>query len=332
MHDLKRGKILVTGGAGFIGSALIWTLNERGLEEIYVTDCLGRDDKWRNLAPLRYADYIDADELLGKLSENENFLGEVTTVFHLGACSSTTEEDAAYLVRNNYEYTKFLAHWSLQNDARFIYASSAATYGDGSRGMEDSEPTLDRLRPLNIYGYSKHMFDQYAQRTGMLDKITGLKYFNIFGPNENHKKDMRSVVHKAFCQIRDTGTAKLFKSYHPDYKDGQQRRDFLYVKDAVDMTIHLAETRGEKGIFNIGRGEANTWVELITPIFASLEKSVSIEYIEMPKHLRPKYQYHTQADISKFRATGYDRSFTALSDAVTKTVTDHLIPDRRLGE
>ncbi len=331
MHNLHKGKILVTGGAGFIGSATVWTLNQRGIEDIVVADFLGKDEKWRNLVPLRFSDYLEADRLRKSLLENENFLGDVCTVFHMGACSSTTETDASYLVENNYEYTRFLAHWALKNDARFLYASSAATYGDGEKGMDDKSGALSELRPLNMYGYSKQMFDLYAQRHGMLGKVTGLKFFNIFGPNENHKGDMRSVVHKAFELIGDTRGMQLFKSYRKDFKDGEQRRDFLYVKDAVNMTLHLAET-GACGIFNIGSGEARTWLELVNPIFEALDLTPKIEFVDMPVNLREKYQYFTQADIGKLRTTGYEVPVTSLRDAVRETVREYLVPDKRLGE
>ena len=332
MSQLSKGKILVTGGAGFVGSALIHALNERGADEIYVTDRLGREEKWRNLRPLRFSDYIDADELRARLTANENELGEVTTVFHLGACSSTTETDVTWLTENNFEYTKFLAHWALRNAARFIYASSAATYGDGSRGMDDKSPELHRLRPLNPYGYSKQMFDLYAQRTGILPRIVGLKYFNIFGPNENHKGEMRSVVHKAFEQVSTSGKVDLFKSEHPDYRDGEQKRDFLYIRDAVAMTLHLSSTETAGGLYNIGSNVASTWIELVTPIFKALDKPVRIEFVETPPSIRSRYQYFTRADISKLRSTGYPQPPTSLETAVTETVRDYLIPDKRLGE
>ena len=332
MPDLSKGKILVTGGAGFIGSALIHALNENGAEHIYVTDRLGRESKWRNLMPLRFSDYIDADDLRARLTANENELGEVGTVFHLGACSSTTETDVAWLTENNYGYTKFLALWALRKAARFVYASSAATYGDGSRGMGDRSQELYRLRPLNPYGYSKQMFDLHAQKSGILPRIVGLKFFNVFGPNENHKAEMRSLVHKAFEQISASGKVDLFRSDHPEYRDGEQKRDFLYIRDAVEMTLHLASTESAGGIFNIGSNVASTWIDLVTPIFKALGKPVRIEFVEMPSSLRSRYQYFTRADISKLRSTGYHRPPTSLEVAVTETVRDYLIPDRRLGE
>jgi len=328
MSSLSTGRILVTGGAGFIGSALVWALNRRGLENILVADFLGHDEKFKNLIPLRFADYLEADDLLAALSNDDPRLRDVRHVFHLGACSATTESDAAYLIRNNYDYTRELARWSLARGARFVYASSAATYGDGAQGMDDRDANLARLRPLNMYGYSKHLFDLYAQREGFLPQIIGLKYFNVFGPNEGHKGDMRSVVHKAFHQIRTTGRASLFKSYRPDYPDGGQKRDFLYVKDAVDMTLHLAETPAAAGLFNIGSGTAHTWLELVTPIFTALGLPPKIEFVEMPETLRAKYQYFTQGDVSKLRASGYAAPVTPLQNAVLDYVSNYLAPGR----
>ena len=330
--SLTTGRVLVTGGAGFIGSALIWALNERGVEDIVVADVLGGDDKYQNLVPLRFADYLEADELLAALKENDPRLRGVRWVFHLGACSATTERNVRYLMQNNFEYTKTLAAWSLKNKSRFVYASSAATYGDGAQGMDDQDPKLRRLRPLNPYGYSKHLFDLHAQRAGFLDRIVGLKYFNVFGPNEGHKGDMRSVVHKAFQQIQANGRVQLFKSLHPDYPDGGQQRDFLYVKDAVAMTLHLATTPQAGGLYNIGSGVAHTWLELVAPIFAALGSPPKIDFIDLPENLRAKYQYFTQANIAKLRASGYSAPVTPLAAAVTDYVRNYLIPARRLGD
>jgi len=214
-NDFSDARVLVTGGAGFIGSALVWALNRRGCDDIIVCDRLGTDEKWRNLTPLRFADYVEADDLLPRLQNGA--LGKFDLVLHMGACSSTTERDAGFLIRNNYEFTKDLAAWALSQKAggrktRFVYASSAATYGDGSAGMDDDESQLDKLRPLNMYGCSKHLFDLHARRAGFLNRIVGLKYFNVFGPNEDHKGDMRSVVHKSFGQVRDTGVIRLSRA------------------------------------------------------------------------------------------------------------------------
>jgi ADP-L-glycero-D-manno-heptose 6-epimerase len=331
--DFSNTRVLVTGGAGFIGSALVWALNRRGCDDIVVCDRLGTDEKWRNLTPLRFADYIEADDLLRRLQDGS--LGKFDLVLHLGACSSTTERDATFLVRNNYEFTRDLAMWALgqkgrTRKTRFVYASSAATYGDGSAGMEDDNSCLNTLRPMNMYGYSKHLFDLHAAQAGFLDQIVGLKYFNVFGPNEDHKGEMRSLVHKSFGQVRDTGSIRLFKSYRPDYGDGEQKRDFLYVKDAVAMTLHLAATPEAGGLFNIGSGAARTWMDLATAVFTALQHKPNIQFIEMPETIRDKYQYFTQANLGRLRAAGYKASITSLEDAVGDYVRNYLVPDKRL--
>ena len=330
--NLPEGKILVTGGAGFIGSALIHALNQQDREDILVIDCLGTSEKWRNLVPLRFHDYLEADQLLDKMRNEPSQLADIQTVFHLGACSSTMETDAAFLVRNNYQYSVELAKWALQNNSRFVYASSAATYGDGVQGMDDKDENLAALRPLNMYGYSKHMFDLHAKRNNWLKQITGLKYFNVYGPNEDHKGAMRSLVHKAYHQIKETSRLLLFKSHHPDYKDGEQKRDFLYVKDAVSMTLHLASLPNAAGLFNIGSGEARTWMELADAIFAAMDRESDIEFIEIPEEIREKYQYFTRADISKLRMSGYTIPPTPLADAVKDYVQNYLAREKRLGD
>ena len=331
--DFSDARVLVTGGAGFIGSALVWALNRRGCDRIVVCDRLGMDEKWRNLAALRFADYVEADDLLLRLQNGA--LGKFDLVLHLGACSSTTETDAGFLIRNNYEFTKNLAAWALGQTARrrktrFVYASSAATYGDGSAGMDDGDSELNKLRPLNMYGYSKHLFDLHARQAGMLNQIVGLKYFNVFGPNENHKGDMRSLVHKSFGQVQAEGVIRLFKSHRSDFRDGEQKRDFLYVKDAVAMTLHLAATPKANGLFNIGSGAARTWLDLARAVFTALDRKPKIEFIAMPEVIRGKYQYFTRANPARLRAAGYTAPVTSLEDAVTNYVRNYLVPDKRL--
>jgi ADP-L-glycero-D-manno-heptose 6-epimerase len=324
--------ILVTGGAGLIGSALIHALNQRGKDDILVTDVLGRDEKWKNLSPLRFADYLQADTLIDRLECKPESLDSIGTIFHLGACSATTETDAGYLMENNFGYTKRLAEWALQRGIRFVYASSAATYGDGARGMDDGIGHLETLRPLNAYGYSKHLFDLHAKRNGWLDRIAGIKYFNVFGPNEGHKCEMRSLVSKAYEQILETGKVRLFRSHRPDYKDGEQVRDFVYVKDAVAMTLHIADAPTANGLFNIGTGTPRTWVDLATALFTALSLKPNIEFIDMPDHIRNQYQYHTCADISRLKSTGWKNSPTSLEDAVSDYVRNYLAPGKHLGD
>ena len=322
--------IVVTGGAGFIGSAIVWKLNQLGEDKIIIVDELGTDEKWKNLVPLKFEDFEHKDDFISMIIERDVPF-KIDSVIHMGANSSTTEKDADHLFSNNYLYTKELSKYCLEKNIRFIYASSAATYGDGSLGFDDNENKLETLRPLNMYGYSKQMFDLWAKRNGALDKIVGLKYFNVYGPNEYHKGDMRSVVHKAFEQIRDTGKVKLFKSLNPKYKDGEQLRDFIYIKDAVDMTLFFLDKPDINGLYNIGAGKARKWNDLVTAIFKALNKEVNIEYIDLPEHLREKYQYFTEANINKIKKAGFNSSITSIEDGVTDYVKNYLLGKQFLG-
>lgn len=325
--------VIVTGAAGFIGSALVWALNRRGREDVVACDFPAEGAKRRNLAPLKFEQFVDAGELRREIARRPDAFGPFETVFHLGACSATTEMNEAYLADNNTAYTAELAAWSLARGSRFVYASSAATYGDGAGGMDDRDPDLARLKPLNPYGASKHRFDLLAQRNDWLERIAGLKYFNVFGPNEDHKGEMRSVVHKACGQILQTGRVRLFRSHRPDYRDGEQQRDFLYVKDAVEMTLHFAEGgRAAGGLYNLGSGEANTWLTLARAVFAALGREPQVDFVDIPELIRDKYQYYTRADVSKLRASGYARPMTPLPQAVADYVKNYLVPDKRLGE
>ncbi|PJZ76277.1 ADP-glyceromanno-heptose 6-epimerase [Leptospira neocaledonica] len=310
-------RVIVTGGAGLIGSNIVRLLNEQGISDILVVDHLGTSSKWKNLRGLEYTDYSEKEDFL-KNVQTTDILKDYSHIFHLGACSSTTETDASYLIRNNYEYTKILAEESLRRKIQFLYASSAATYGDGQFGYDDKAP-IHSLKPLNMYGYSKHMFDLYALKKGFLDKITGVKYFNIFGFGEAHKEDMRSVVLKGYEQISSEGKLKLFKSYRPDYKDGEQKRDFLYVKDAAKISLYLLENR-KFGLYNVGRGQAETWKALASALFKAMGKPENIEYMEMPESLKAKYQYYTKAETQKLISSGYKEGFTDLETAIADYV------------
>ena len=322
--------IIVTGASGFIGSALIAGLNAKGISDILAIDILGKDEKWKNLRNLRFADYLEANDFLEIITAGR-FALPVEAVLHLGACSSTTETDATYLARNNFDYSKAVANFALDKKARLIYASSAATYGDGSKGFSDDDSKLAELVPLNMYGYSKQMFDLWAAANGVLKKIVGLKYFNVFGPNEYHKADMRSFVLKGFQQIKQTGKVRLFKSYNPQYPDGWQMRDFLYVKDAVDMTLFFLDNKKAAGIFNIGAGLPRTWLDLAGALFTAMNIQPNIEFIDMPVQIRDKYQYFTQADITKLRKAGYDKQPAVLEIAVKDYVQNYLKSDSYLS-
>ena len=323
--------IVVTGGAGFIGSALVWRLNQLGKKNIIIVDRLGSDERWKNLVPLAYADYFDKGEFIDKIV-NDEIEFEIEAIIHMGANSATTEKDADHLMENNYKYTQALAKYALEKDIRFIYASSAATYGDGSLGFEDDNENCLKLHPLNMYGYSKNIFDVYAYNNGMLNNIVGIKYFNVYGPNESHKGDMRSVVHKAFEQVRDFGKVNLFKSLHPDYKDGEQKRDFVYVKDAVEMTLFFLEHKDKNGLYNVGGGTARTWNALVTALFNAVGKPVNVEYVDMPEHLAEKYQYFTEANLGKIKKAGYLNPLYTLEDGVTDYVKNYLLKKKYLGE
>ncbi len=318
--------IIVTGGAGFIGSALIAALNKRDITDILVVDQLGCDNRWKNLKNLSFDDYVEKDDFL-KMVLDSRICPPIEAVFHLGACSDTTETDASYLIRNNYQYTKLLCQWSISAKVRFIYASSAATYGDGSKGFTDNHEKITELRPLNMYGFSKQLFDLWALNAGLLDKIVGLKYFNVFGPNEYHKADIRSFVLKAFEQIIATGKVRLFKSYLPEYPDGDQKRDFLYISDAVDMTLFFYDNPSLAGLFNIGTGIARTWNDLAKAVFTAMDKKPDIEYIDMPGSIRNQYQYFTCADVTKLRRAGYETQSLSLEDAIEDYVRNFLQKD-----
>ena len=316
---------IVTGGAGFIGSAFVAELNNRGINDILIVDELGSSEKWKNLVNLNFTDYINKDDFY-ELVDSGCF-DDAKSVVHMGACSSTTETNAEYLYDNNFLYSKHLAEWALENSIKFIYASSAATYGSGNDGFDDNDQLTPSLKPLNMYAYSKLLFDKWVLSNKLESKLTGIRFFNVFGPNEYHKADMRSVAKKAFEQINDKGFVELFKSYHPDYADGEQVRDFIYIKDCTKVMAQMLELDTFKGIYNLGTGKARSWKDLVSAVFNAMGKNPDIRFIEMPQHLRDKYQYKTEATIAKLRSAGFRDEFTSLEDAVTDYVQNYLMKE-----
>ena len=324
--------IIVTGGAGFIGSAFVWKLNQEGIDNIIIVDRLGTSEKWKNLVNLRFVNYVHKDDFL-EMIDTDTLPFEIDAIIHMGACSSTTERDADYLWHNNYVYTNLLAEWALERGIRFIYASSAATYGDGTKGFSDDHKKISELKPINMYGYSKQVFDLWALRQKLEGRMAGIKFFNVFGPNEYHKGDMASVIFKAFHQIKETGKVNLFKSYKKEYEDGGQMRDFVYVKDCVNVMWWLLKNPKTNGIFNLGTGKARTWNDLIKAVFAAMKKKPNIEYIAMPEALRNQYQYFTEAEMSKLKKAGCPVKFSSLEDSVRDYVVNYLQKsDSHLGK
>lgn len=315
-------RIVVTGAAGFIGRNVVAALNKRGYTDLVLVDDLGTDDKWRNLRGLEFDRLIPSAGLWEFLDSPD--AAAVSGVVHMGACSATTERDADYLARNNYRYSVDLARWCLAKGARLVYASSAATYGDGSRGYSDADAVTPTLEPLNMYGFSKHLFDLWAMRHGYLDQLVGLKFFNVYGPYEEHKGDMRSLVSKAYVEVRDTGRMRLFRSYDDQYADGEQMRDFIYVDDAVDVVLHFLLDNRASGLFNCGTSRATTWLELAGALFSVLGRSPQVEFIDMPPSIRDRYQYFTQADGGKLRAAGFDGTFRDVRAGVQEYVETYL--------
>ena len=321
--------IIVTGGAGFIGSNIVRALNEAGEDKIIIVDRLGKADKWNNLADVHFLDYEHKDKFLTKLDQGI-FDHGIWAVFHMGACSSTTEKDGDYLMENNYEFSRKLAtRFAAKDSLRFIYASSAATYGDGSSGYSDEHESIPLLRPLNMYGYSKQIFDVWALKTGFLKRAVGIKYFNVFGPNEYHKGEMRSVAIRAYLQAKKTGRVSLFRSYRQDYEDGGQLRDFIYVKDAVKITVNFLEHPEINGIFNAGTGTPRSFRDLAHAVFSAMDKEPIIEYIDMPDGLEKRYQYYTCAQMDKLRSAGFEGRSLSLEEAIREYVVNYLEKDPR---
>lgn len=325
--DLNEDQLIViTGAAGFIGSALVRHLNDQGLSKnLVLVDQLGSCEKWKNLILKNFSEYLPKEELFEWLKGRES---EIFAFVHLGACSDTMEKDADFLIQNNYRFTLQLAEYALKNEIRFIYASSAATYGDGSRGFCDDHEMLEELEPLNMYGMSKHLFDLWAKQQGVLHQVTGLKYFNVFGPNETHKQHMASAVIKILRDVQEKKKVSLFKSNDPKFADGMQQRDFIYVKDAVKMTSCFLKNK-VCGIFNIGSGKASTWKELATAVINASALDAKIEFIEMPAQLQGKYQNYTCADMRKFETEIGEIACRPLKESVRDYVQEHLLKAMR---
>lgn len=324
--------ILITGAAGMIGSGVVRHLNDQGATNLILVDDLKQSDKWKNLIGKQFVDLISRHSILEWLKERS---AEVDAIIHLGACSDTVETNADYLLENNFRFTIRLAEWALLNNKRFIYASSAATYGDGSLGFSDDESLLESLKPLNMYGFSKQLVDLWMKRQGVLNRVVGLKYFNVFGPNEYHKGRMASMVLKMTGIAQKEGRIHLYQSNDPKYPDGGQMRDFIYLKDAVRMTVALLDPkyRNVCGIYNIGQGKTSTWNELATALFNALEKEPNISYIGMPEELKRQYQNYTCADMRKFNkifsSDSKHSTVTSIGESVREYVQDYLMSDAR---
>ncbi|MGB0631841.1 MAG: ADP-glyceromanno-heptose 6-epimerase [Alphaproteobacteria bacterium] len=323
--------IIVTGGAGFIGSYLVKELEARGMRDIVVCDLLGSDDKWKNIAKRELADILPPDDLPAFLNDNA---ADIETVFHMGAISATTERDADLIVRSNIRLSLDLWNWCAANDTALVYASSAATYGDGAQGFEgdDTINGLAKLRPMNAYGWSKHAFDRRIVRIVSENgprppHWAGLKFFNVYGPNEYHKGGMISVALKNYREIGENGKAVLFRSHNPDYPDGGQKRDFVWVGDCVDIALWLSDNPSAQGIFNVGTGEARTFEDLALSVFSAMGRDPDIEFVDTPEAIRDRYQYFTQADMSRLHSAGYDRAATLLEDGVGQYVRDYLMAE-----
>lgn len=321
--------IVVTGGAGLIGSALIWGLNQRGRSDILVVDDVDHPEKKKNLKPLKYERLLGIKEFWNELKAG-NILAEA--IFHMGAISSTFEKSWERLEEFNVRYTQDIVQWAVTNNVRCVYASSAATYGDGSKGYSDDHVLFDVLQPLNLYGKSKLVVDRWARNEGHLEKVVGLRYFNVFGPNEYHKGEMRSVVTKKFEERQQRGVIELFQSTDSQIGDGEQRRDFMYVKDVAEATLFFLDKPKLGGVYNIGTGTAETWNTVAKAMFAAMNMPQNIKYIPMPARLARQYQNFTQADISKLTAAGYTRPFMPVAEAVTDYIQHYLTQRRHLGE
>jgi ADP-L-glycero-D-manno-heptose 6-epimerase len=316
--------IIVTGGAGFIGSAFVAKLNSQGVTDILVVDGKELGHRTRILSNKSYLEFIDKDEFINRVRSGA-LPHNVSAIVHMGACSSTTERNVEYLRVNNIEYSKSIIEYCISKNIRCIYASSAATYGDGAQGYSDDESQLERFKPLNLYGESKHLCDLWAREKGYLSKVVGLKFFNVYGPNEYYKGDMASIAWKSYNAILQTGSFSLFKSHRPDYADGEQKRDFVYVKDCCEVMWWLLQNPTVNGLFNVGSGKARSWNDLLRAVFAAMGREPKIQFIDMPESIRNQYQYFTEAPMQKLVAAGYTKPFHSLEEGVRDYITQHLM-------
>jgi len=316
--------IIITGATGFIGSVIAKDLFKQGVNDLILVDKFNKAEKWKNTVNINFKEFVDRDIFLERL-ENGDF-GIPSAVIHMGACTDTTEFNMDYLMSQNYEYSKRLCTWCLTKGVRFLYASSAAVYGDGSKGFQDSDGLTLQMHPLNPYGFSKLLFDRWLINNGLTKSVAGLRFFNVFGPNEYHKGNMSSLIYRSFPMAKKEGVVRLFKSYKKDFADGEQKRDFIYVKDIIPVINFLLENKQVSGIFNLGSGYARTFNELAITILNSLGKKEKIEYIDMPEEIKNKYQYFTEADMTSLRSTGYKKEFTSLENAVSDYVQNYLVP------
>lgn len=321
--------IVLTGGAGFIGSCFLHKLNSEGIKDILVVDHLGCENKWKNLVGKKFIRFEHKSIFREKINSGKYCSSDIEYFVHFGACSKTTERDADYIMDNNLNYSIDLAEFAFKYNIPFMYASSAATYGDGQNGYSDRK--FDSLKPLNAYGLSKHLFDEWILANGYENRIAGLKFFNVFGPNEYHKQSMTSMVYKSYKQISETGRVGLFKSNSTQYADGEQMRDFVYSKDVVDVLFEIFKTNGKvTGIFNLGTGKARNWNSLAAAVFHAMNKEVNIDYIDMPEGLTKQYQNYTQADMGKLEAAGIKHNFMSLEEGVTDYVQNYLMKDFKI--
>ncbi len=321
--------IILTGGAGFIGSCFLRKLNSEGIKDIIVVDHLGNEDKWKNLTGKELSIYYHKRDFRNLLKENLLNPADIQYIVHMGACSATTERDSDFIMDNNFSYSVELAEFAIQNEIPFMYASSAATYGDGKDGYSDNE--FDLIKPLNPYGLSKHLFDKWIINNKHYNQVIGLKYFNVFGPNEYHKKSMASMVFKAFEQINNNGTINLFKSNSSEFTDGGQMRDFVYVKDVINiMWEFFSKGKNFKGIYNLGTSIPHTWNELAEAVFSAMGKPININYIDMPAELNKQYQNYTKAEMTKLEKAGIKYKFANFNDSINDYVKNYLMQNNKI--